>query len=104
MTIYAPDYAGAVVFRFVDTLNKMLHDSPSSAAAREGSRRRRIREANQAKAMKKWHASATKALDKMPPSRQVKRRMARQAVGSKIAHLKSETMRQSLPGGSAATR
>ena len=101
MTIIASPYATPLVFEFVNTLNRMLFDSPSSEPLLAGTKRRIAREKAQAKAMKKWHASAEKGLSN-ERSRQVIRRMKRQADKSKRSRLKTEAMRQYIPGGSAA--
>lgn len=104
MSIIAADKATPIVQRFVLSLNTVLASTPQKPPARAGEKRATARIAAQTKAMRKWHASAAKALSKIEPSRQVRRRMNIKAMKSGRSAAKREAMKSKLPGGSARIR
>ena len=100
MTIVASPYATDIVFRFVNALNKHLSDTPAVEAPRAGTKRRKVRENTQRKAMKGWHKSADE-FDRAD-SRQVKRRMKIKQQKSLMQNAKNQATRVSTLGGSAS--
>lgn len=103
MYIHAAPGATPIVERFILNLNTLLNSTPQVEPARAGVKRAAAREKAQTKAMKEWWASAAKARKKNgdPYSRQVIRRMARDAAKSKRSAAKRSAMRAYALGGAA---
>jgi len=105
MTIVSHTTATLPVQRFVLALNTLLAETPQVPAARAGTKRRIKREKAQAKAMKKWWASAakaTKTTKTKTPSRQVLRRMKRDQERNRLSVAKSQALKAGRIGGAAA--
>lgn len=102
MSIIAAQGATRAVELFVLSLNTHLASTPQVEPERAGTKRRVARQKAEAKAMKKWWASAAKATKSAKDSRQVLRRMARDAAKSKRSATKRSAMRANAIGGAAA--